>query len=94
MGKIKEKLRSQDMFGHTINLNFNKEGDSHQTAIGGSMSILIRIVMALYVFMNFKKMLLHEDDSNVVEVNTMDLVEYGKKAYNETDMFIYHVLRK
>lgn len=82
------------MFGHTINLNFNKEGDAHNTAIGGSFSILIRIMMSLYIFMNFKKMLLHEDDANIVETNTIDLDEYGLKPYNETDMFIYHVLRK
>ena len=94
MGKIEEKLREQDMFGHTINLNFNKDGDTHNTAIGGSFSTLIRIVMTLYVFMNFKKMLLHEDDANIVEMNTLDLEEYGVKAYNETDMFIYYVLRK
>ena len=29
MKKFNDKLRSNDMFGHTINLNFNKEGDSH-----------------------------------------------------------------
>ena len=82
------------MFGHTINLNFNKEGDSHQTAAGGSISILIRLVMTLYVFMNFKKMLLHEDDSNVLEIDVLDLEEFGDQSYNQTDIFLYHVMRK
>jgi hypothetical protein len=82
------------MFGHTINLNFNKEGDSHQTSIGGFFSMLIRVTMGIYVFMNFKKMLLFEDDSTFTEVNTLDLDEYGEKPYDETDMFMYHVIRK
>ena len=94
MKAFKEKLRSNDMFGHTINLNFNKEGDSHQTLIGGFFSIFIRLAMTIYVGMNFKKMLWHEDDSNFTEVNTLDLDQYGVKDFSETDMFMFHVIRK
>ena len=82
------------MFGHTINLNFNKEGDSHQTLIGGFFSIFIRFAMFIYVFMNFKKMILHEDDSTFTEVNTIDLEEYGEKPFSETEMNMFHVIRK
>ena len=82
------------MFGHTINLNFNKEGDSHQTLIGGFFSIFIRLAMFIYVFMNFKKMILHEDDSTFTEVNTIDLEEYGEKPFSETEMNMFHVIRK
>jgi hypothetical protein len=82
------------MFGHTINLNFNKEGDSHTTSIGGFFSLIIRVAMGIYIFMNFKKMILHEDDSTFTEVNTLDLDEYGEKPFDETDMFMFHVIRK
>ena len=81
MKKFNDKLRSNDMFGHTINLNFNKEGDSHQTALGGFFSIFIRIAMFIYVVMNIKKMLFHEDDSNFTEVNTLNLDAYGEKKF-------------
>ena len=81
MKKFNDKLRSNDMFGHTINLNFNKEGDSHQTVLGGFFSIFIRIAMFIYVTMNIKKMLFHEDDSNFTEVNTLNLNTYGEKKF-------------
>ena len=58
------------------------------------MSIIIRIMMTLYVTLNIKKMVLKEHDLNVVEFNTLDLEVYGKKPYNELDMFLYHVIRK
>ena len=61
------------MFGHTINLNFNKEGDSHKTFIGGCFSIFIKTAIFLYVFMNMKKMIFHEDDTNMIEYNLIDL---------------------
>jgi hypothetical protein len=61
------------MFGHTINLNFNKEGDSHKTFIGGCFSVFIKVAMFAYVFMNLKKLILKEDDSNSIEYNLIDL---------------------
>ena len=94
MNSFKSKMRSNDMFGHTINLNFNKEGDSHQTLIGGFFSIFIRIAMTIYVLMNFKKMLWYEDDSTFTEVNTLDLDQFGEKAFNETELLMFHVVRK
>ena len=94
MKKFNDKLRSNDMFGHTINLNFNKEGDSHQTTLGGFFSVFIRIFMVIYVWMNIKKMLLHEDDSTYTEASPLDLDEYGSKRYDETNMFMFHVIRK
>ena len=36
-----------DMFGHQIVLNFNKNGDSHTTFIGGFFSILVKVVMGI-----------------------------------------------
>ena len=94
MKKFNDRLRSNDMFGHVIQLNFNKEGDSHQTSIGGFFSIFIRAAMTMYVFMNFKKMWKNEDDSTFTEVNTLDLNEFGEMKFDETNMFMFHVIRK
>ena len=45
MGKltrfINNKIREQDMFGHSVVLNFNKDGESHKTVIGGLGSLLV-----------------------------------------------------
>jgi hypothetical protein len=82
------------MFGHIIRLNFNREGDSHQTFIGGFFSIFIKLGMTFYIFMNFKKMIFYEDDSTVTEVNSLDLDTYGEKDFDETNMNMFYVLRK
>lgn len=50
--------------------------------------------MTIYIGMNVKKMLLHEDDSTFTEVNTLDLDEYGSKRFDETNMFMFHAIRK
>ena len=53
------KLMNLDLFGHTINLNFNGNGDSHKTVIGAFASLFIKTVMVVYTFYNFKKMFLY-----------------------------------
>lgn len=50
--------------------------------------------MTTYVIMNFKKMLWYEDDSTFTEVNTLDLELYGEKAFSETELLMFHVIRK
>lgn len=51
------------MYGHTVNLNFDKKGDTHKTLIGGFFSLLIKIAMTVYVALNLKKLILSEGDS-------------------------------
>lgn len=48
------------MFGHIVNLNFDNRGDSHNTVIGGVVSIIIKLFMVVYIFCLIKKMILSE----------------------------------
>ena len=94
MKKFAKHVSEYDMFGHVINLNFLKEGDSHKTAIGGVFSFIIKIAMTLYVFMNFKKMFLHEDDNNTTEYNLEDLEKIPPLGMRDTDFQMFHIVRK
>ena len=78
MDKACKRLKGLDMFGHTINLNFNQEGDTHRTIYGGCISLFIRLAMAIYVFWNVSKMIHHLDDSNLTEVSSINLDEFGE----------------
>ena len=48
------------MFGHKIQLNYNKRGSSHNTIIGGICSILIKIVILAYFVILAKRLVLKE----------------------------------
>ena len=50
------------MFGYYIPLNFNKEGDMHTTIFGGLVSIMLKLVIGLYIFLNVYKMINYDDD--------------------------------
>ena len=48
--QIEEFVKARDYFGHPIMLNFNQRGPYHGSLIGGFISILIRILIASYLF--------------------------------------------
>lgn len=62
--------------------------------IGGLFSILIKLFLGLYVFLLFKRMFLKESDMNYVRINVLDLAEFGPQDLNNTDLTVFHVLKK
>ena len=69
MDKIINYIKEQDIFGHTITLNFDQEqnsyqdelGKSYQTLFGGFFSTLIKIFCTFYVCTRLKILVSGED---------------------------------
>ena len=53
---------SHDLFGFMVQLNFNKKGSSHNTLIGGIMSLLIKGTMLFYFVLRGATIITHADD--------------------------------
>ena len=62
--------------------------------LGGIVSFLLKIFLLFYVYYNFKKMFLYEDDKTYNNPVLLDLVEHGTVNYNETEQFIFFTLAK
>lgn len=69
MRKVKHKfmnfVKDKDMFGHRYSLNFDKQGDTHNTVVGGLNSIVIQLFFIGFVAMLIKRMALQESNDNV-----------------------------
>ena len=50
--------------------------------------------MTYYVFFNFKKLILHEDDKQFNEYKPLDLDQLGIVNYNDTSQFIFFTMSK
>lgn len=90
--EIKSFIRSQDFFGHTITLNFDRAGDTHNTTIGGFVSCFIRAFITVYVMLNIKKMFLYESDAIQKTESFLNLTELGKIKFQETNVTVFFVL--
>ena len=82
------------MFGHEIKLNFNRNGDAHTTFVGGLVSLLVKFVMTVYIYMNLMKLFTEEDAAIETKIKNLDLVELGEIDYEEAMSSIFWVLRK
>jgi hypothetical protein len=60
---IKKVIKSFDMFGHPITLNFNRQGDNFFTTPGGIVSLLTNLILGFYIYIIFRKMYERKGDA-------------------------------
>ena len=70
---IRNWIRGQDFFGHHVSLNFDKNSETHNTTIGGFVSIFIRAFIAWYVFIKIEKLITFGDDMMQYTESLVDL---------------------
>ena len=77
-------IKSHDLLGHRVALNFNRKGEHHNTLCGGFTSILIKMLMLSYVAILVKKLILKEADNNFSTTGPQDLDSLGVIHFNST----------
>ena len=84
-----------DMFGHKINLNFNKEdGGQHTTGFTGFISLIIYCLMGFYVGLNIKKLVYNEADAVVSSAIPAKGEEFESINLFESGFNLFHIIRK
>ena len=57
-------IKSHDLFGHPLEINFNNNGSVHNTTFGGSVSLLtVKLLMVIYIYILIKKLVSYGDDA-------------------------------
>ena len=77
-------IKTHDLFGYRIKLNFNKEGNFHKTLAGGQVSIFIKMIMLLYILVLVQKLMTNGDDEIHSIASNNDLKELGDVRLSET----------
>ena len=81
-------IKSHDLFGHSVHLQFNQKGNTHNTVIGGIFSVFIKLVVLLYTAILFKKLIEMEGDTNGSFIEPQNFEEVGELKMNETDVIM------
>jgi len=45
-------------------LNFDTQGETHNTKCGGFISILVKVILGIYIYLRFEVLILGSDDEN------------------------------
>ena len=87
-----DKVTEQDMFGHTVNLNFDKRGDAHNTFCGGFFSTVVRIFLCLYVYLLIEKLVTKGNDTDFSFFGLVELETLGVIPYESMDITVFHLI--
>ena len=93
MRSLKNFLRSKDLFGHLITLNFNLRGQHHKTTIGGFVSICIKLFIYVYVILNFMTLFTYGNNKDRLLGGFVPLEQLGIVDYLDTNVNVFYVLR-
>jgi len=87
-------IKEWDIYGHTINWNFNKRGVVHNTFCGGLLSFFIKISVIIYIGINTKKMMNYENTLFQTATSPLDLEAEGDVNFAKTEVVVFHVIKK
>ena len=60
---IRKCMKNRDMFGYPVTLNFNLNGDSFTSVLGGLISVLTNLVLIWYCLVNVNIMVTRTGDT-------------------------------
>ena len=85
------------MFGHNINLNFIKEGETYKTAVGGFCSIFLKIIFIAIVGLRVYSLIIkdktEELTSSFLITGAKDDIQNKELKMNNNDFFLTPSLR-
>jgi hypothetical protein len=65
-------IKTMDMFGREVNLNFDKKGEYHKTVIGGIFSMLLSIIIIIYGGMRLNVLFNNLEDADMSMMQVID----------------------
>ena len=84
MKQFTNKIRSFDIYGNPITLNFNDKGNSHKTHIGGVCTIISTLFFIMYCGQKIINASGNENidlDKRMVNINKLGEVSLGEADY-------------
>ena len=81
-------LQSQDLFGHTIALHYNKS-TTYNSSLGGFISILLKLVIMAFTLYKSKRMLTNKDDEIKQSEQLTNFEELGELSFKDAGFKFY-----
>ena len=82
------------MFGHSISLNFDRQGDSHKTFVGVLFSSFIYVFLLVFIVLKAKVLLYGQNDTNMTMIRVEDLQKKAPVKWKDLNLTIFFVIKK
>ena len=88
----KNTFRDIDQFGHPIQLNFNKKGNTHNTLVGASVTLFVLVFLGAYFYIHMERMINHGGDNISSYDKTIKFEDEPIVKWNEMNIHFSFVL--
>jgi hypothetical protein len=85
-------IKNHDLFGHLITFNFDNNGDTHKTIIGGFFSLIIKIMLSVYIYFRVKKLIFLEDANSSVSSMLLKVDLHGEVPLTDLHITNFYIL--
>jgi hypothetical protein len=92
--KSRDFFVNHDLFGHLITFNFDRKGDTHKTLIGGSFSVLVKMMMAVYIYVRVAKLIFRSTPDTTTSDALLKVDLHGDVPMSDLHMTSFYVLNK
>ena len=92
MKKIKNGFISTDFFGHPIQLNFNKKGNTHNTFLGACVSLFVSAFLVFYFYIHLERMIFYKNDTISSYTETIQLEDMKPVNYQDMNIMTSFIL--
>ena len=82
---ISSLIRSQDLLGHQIKLDFDKQGHTYRTCLGGCVSLFIKLLIFLFAAQRILIMVLSNNNLHQEYVRDIDYEQVGNLTLSSAD---------
>ena len=88
-------IKDFDMFGYSIKLNFNRQGNVHKTFIGGLFSMVIKFAMIYYAIHYLVILIYNLDDKISTSIFGVDVDDGSIVVYPnmESSTLLFWIIR-
>ena len=94
MKQLQKFIKKKDIFGHVVKINVDQNQKTHKTLLGGIITILISISLLDMITTKVMAMVLRTNNNIITYTSSYDVENGDGINFNQTSMFIYHVLKK
>ena len=84
-------LKKFDIFGHQVTINFNRKGNTHNTAIGGLLSIIIQLMFLFLIIVKSDEIIKRKQINITTGSHKVDYDQTGElsmKYFNFMPFFV------
>jgi len=91
--RLSQAIKNQDMFGHQVALNFNRQGNTFNTVLGGLVSVVLKVLILGFICFKTYVLVNLQGNSYVTISETTDYTQGLDNTFKTVEFLPYFVVK-